>query len=342
MIDEYGYQYYYFYYPYYYYYYYDYENLNDTYVGNYSYVINLPDTQLLNTISTLSTALYSVAFFFGVIGNSIVIWIAACKMKNISSVWFLNLAAVDFICCASLPLRIIESNLDYADSFTHDLCRIGSSILSLTMSTSVNFLTVMSIDRFVSTMWPFWSKIYRTRRTVRVISFFVWILSLFLNSPYILLNNLYQDVSDCYFKDGSANKTYRFNMYISKFVISFAAPFLIILFCYGGVLFQVKNVKKNKKSFRPYRIVTAVIVSFFITGFPYHSWRLIPVLKGKLRNTDFILYSVFNCMAYFNSCTNPILYVIIGEHFKISFMSTFLETTRIFIGRFKRPCGEKT
>ncbi|XP_069815775.1 C3a anaphylatoxin chemotactic receptor-like [Dendropsophus ebraccatus] len=266
----------------------------------------------MKTISTLSTALYSIAFFVGVIGNGLVIWIAGWKMRNISSVWFLNLAIVDFMCCASLPLRIIESNLDSTIHF----CKIGSSILSVTMGTSVNFLTAMSIDRFVSTMWPFWSKIHRTRTTARIASVFTWIMSLFLTSPFVLLNNFYEDVSDCSFKDGSGNKTYRFNMYISKFVCSFVAPFLIILFCYGGVLLRVNKLKRNKKNYRPYRIITAVITSFFFTGFPYHTWRLMPALPQK--NIDIILYNAFNCLAYFNSVINPIIYVIKGKNFKMN------------------------
>ncbi|KAM4016594.1 chemerin-like receptor 1 isoform 2-T4 [Anomaloglossus baeobatrachus] len=108
----------------------------------------------LNILKIVSITLYSIVFGLGIIGNGLVIWIAGFRMKKtISAVWFLPLAIADFLCCASLPLRIVEwDQFYYSYNYSNLYCYLSMILFNLNMTSSVLLLTAMSIDRWVSVM----------------------------------------------------------------------------------------------------------------------------------------------------------------------------------------------
>ncbi|XP_063797765.1 C3a anaphylatoxin chemotactic receptor-like [Pseudophryne corroboree] len=268
----------------------------------------------------MSIIFYSVIFILGIPGNGLVIWIAGFKMKNVTAVWFLNLAIADFICCLILPLKIADWALYLKGEVAYTLCKVSTGIMYITMCASVNFLVAMSIDRCASIMWPIWSKNHKTPKCVRSISVIIWGLSLTLSLPHVIFNRVYFDISECMGKLDFHIYTSDMNkMKITRLVTMFVIPFVIILVCYCLIFFKLIQVKKSKKSQRPYRIITAVVTCFFICWFPYYTWPLIPV-HIKSSDIDNTVYAMSVCLAYFNSCINPILYVFIGRDFKESLM----------------------
>ncbi|XP_063797758.1 C3a anaphylatoxin chemotactic receptor-like [Pseudophryne corroboree] len=267
----------------------------------------------------LSNIFYSITFVLGIPGNGLVIWIAGYKMKKASAVWFLHLAIADFICCASLPLKLGEWAL-YIDNYVFQrVCKISTVLLYINVCASVNFLVAISIDRCASIMWPIWSKIHRTPNRVRTISVIIWVLSLMLSAlhgaSYVDNIDISECIGKCFFPAHGKEKK------IIRFVTMFMLPFTIILLCYGVILSKLKNVKRPKKSQRSHRIIIAVLTCFFICWFPYYTWPLIPTnyMPWHIDNTINIICV---CLAYFNSCINPILYVFIGQDFKESFIKS--------------------
>ncbi|KAM4652210.1 N-formyl peptide receptor 2-like [Discoglossus pictus] len=107
------------------------------------------------------------------------------------------------------------------------------------------------------------------------------------------------------------------NLAIAHFIFCANLPFQIMSIARGwtwpfGKLF---TIKRHNKSQWPFRVITPLVVSFFACWFPYHVFALIKLevtfsLKWLLYD---ILRSVSVCLAYFNSCLNPILYVFIGK-----------------------------
>ncbi|XP_063797766.1 C3a anaphylatoxin chemotactic receptor-like [Pseudophryne corroboree] len=278
------------------------------------------ETTLFKINKILSIIFHSITFILGIPGNSLVIWIAGFKMKNVNALWFLNLAIADFICCVILPLKIADWALNLKGDDAYIFCKVSTGILFITMCASVNFLVAMSIDRCVSIMWPIWSKIHRTPKCVRNTSVIIWSLSLILGLPHVIFNKLYFDISECSGKLVLAvSSSYITNMKITRLVTMFVIPFTIIIVCYLLIFLKLKKVKRPNKSQRPYRIITAVVMCFFICWFPYYTWPLIPI-HTKFLEIGNTVYVICACMAYFNSCINPMLYVFIGQDFKKRFM----------------------
>ncbi|XP_063800012.1 C3a anaphylatoxin chemotactic receptor-like [Pseudophryne corroboree] len=267
----------------------------------------------------MSIIWYSITLILGTIGNGLVIWIASFKMKTVSAVWFLNLAIADFVTCISLPLRISEWALYWQIPYDHFLCKAGVTILFINMLSSVYFMTVISIDRLVSIFWPIWTKIHRTPRLATIIAVLVWLLCLLTSIPHLVFNHGFEYVTECYPKYENileANVERKTKaMFITRNICMFAFPFAIILISYCLILFKIRAIRKSNRSHRPFRVITAVIVCFFICWFPYNSWPLI-TLKLKYQIIDIVITEVTVCLAYFSSCINPILYVFFSHDFK--------------------------
>ncbi|KAM3921600.1 LOW QUALITY PROTEIN: C3a anaphylatoxin chemotactic receptor-like [Leptodactylus fuscus] len=292
----------------------------------------------------MSFTLYSITFVLGIIGNGLVIWIAGFRMKKtISAVWFLHLAIADFLCCASLPLRIAQwlSLLQHNEYIVYTSCILNIILFTLNMTASILLLTAMSIDRCVSVLWPFWAKVYRTRRLVRITAGGIWGLSLLITALVSFIYGFhFKDVSEwCISYKGSDDciihiqKTFQ----LLRFVIMFGIPFVIILTSYVIIFRKLRKSKRPRRSQRPYRIITAVILCFFICWSPYY----IPLMyennthryNDELHLPFFTVNAIITILACLNSCLNPIIYVFMGQDFRQGFL-------RSIPARLEKALGE--
>ncbi|XP_075459376.1 N-formyl peptide receptor 3-like [Ascaphus truei] len=313
---------------------------------------------IIYVIPYLNITCFSITFILGTIGNGLVIWIAGFKMKTVSAVWFLNLAVADFIFNIFLPFEITKYYMRHHWPFGQILCKVSITILFLNMLSSVSFLTVISIDRCVSILWPFWAKIHRTPRLASTIAVFIWVFSLIISAPNLAfynVHNYYNNYSRCYLdyavppsddRTIDYNKLNKWNvrnqaMIITRFVSMFVIPFTIILVCYGFIVFKINRIKRPTRSRRPFKVISAIVVCFFCCWFPYH---ICPIILS-LNNTYFFVsmapVSICTCLAYSNSCLNPILYVFLGKDFKDHFRKSIpamLENA--FNERYDQGCKE--
>ncbi|XP_069805159.1 C3a anaphylatoxin chemotactic receptor-like [Dendropsophus ebraccatus] len=277
----------------------------------------------------MSITFYTITFVLGTIGNGLVIWIAGFRMKRtVSAVWFLNLAIADFLCCASLPLRMAEW-IKFSIFLQGLYCALNVILFNLNMSASVLLLTAMSIDRCVSVMWPFWAKVHRTHKLVRITAAIIWLLNFPLSGFMFYFYGFYlYDLDEwCIFfhKYKVFDHIYRIKqtLQLIRLLIMFLIPFLIILTSYVIIFFKLKTSKRPQRSQRPYRIITAVILCFFICWCPYYIWPLTPMYDEN--NVQFyVLHVIVINLAFLNSCINPIIYVLMGQDIKHGFCRSIL------------------
>ncbi|XP_069802837.1 N-formyl peptide receptor 3-like [Dendropsophus ebraccatus] len=269
------------------------------------------------SLEEMTITLYVIISALGIIGNGLVIWIAGFRMKKtVSAVWFLNLAIADFLCCASLPLRIVEMFSYYPDS--EFFCILSMILFNLNMSASVLLLTAMSIDRCVSVMWPFWSKVHRTHKLLRITAAIIWLLSLVVTGLiYYFYKFIFQEFYewctlnpyDCL----DANScTLKQKIQLIRLFIMFLIPFMIILISYVMIFLKIIKSKRPQRSQRPYRIITAVILCFFICWCPYYIWPLTPLYEDAIE--FYTINTIIINLACLNSCINPIIYVLMGQN----------------------------
>ncbi|XP_033912270.3 C3a anaphylatoxin chemotactic receptor-like isoform X1 [Acipenser ruthenus] len=269
--------------------------------------------------------LYSITIILGVTGNSIVIWMTGCKLKKtVTNVWLLNLAVADLIFCFTRVTSLLKLLFYTYWPFGEFLCKFNGFFTYMNLFCSVFLLSVISLDRCISVVFPIRMM---QRRTVQMASFAsvgVWALATAFSLPYFLFRRVSMDpgngnLSKCSFdvpgsNDGYQNKA----LYIVRFFFGFLVPFLIIATCYTIMACKLRRTRVPKKSFK---IIAVLVAAFFFCWAPYHVFLLAKMVNKKSLAVKVAL-PLFKGLAYFNSCINPILYFFMALDLKKRFNQT--------------------
>lgn len=266
-----------------------------------------------------------VIFLLGFCGNALVIWISGFKMKKtVNTTWYLSLAISDFVFCAFLPFSITNMVMEEW-IFGLFMCKFASCIMFLNMFSSIFLLVIISIDRFVSVMFPVWAQNHRSIKMASIIVLLAWVLAIGLSVPSMI----FRDVST------HLGRTICFNNYtlnqfshkivaVSRLVAGFVVPFIIIIICYSIIILKIRTSRMAKSS-KPFRVMTALVAAFFICWLPYHVFVLLELSHQDYDHSILITgLKVGTSMAAANSFLNPVLYVFMGNDFKQKFKSSVL------------------
>ncbi|XP_034466574.1 chemokine-like receptor 1 [Hippoglossus hippoglossus] len=297
--------------------------------------------ELRHSLKIISLIIVCLVFVLGGFGNGVVIWVTGFKMKKtVNTVWFLNLAVADFFFTAFLPLGVTNLALDNHWPFGNFMCRLNALVLSLNMFASVYILVVISVDRCVSVVWPVWAQNHRSVRKASYVSLGVWILALILSAPYFIFKDTgsnpdNEDIIYCHsnfalsdnYETPSVKQLGDFRnqtMTITRFLLGFVVPFTVIVSCYSVIIHRLRrNRTLASQSSRPFKIIAAIITTFFLCWAPFYCISVIQMVyrTGIDSSETFghvirIGLPIATSLAFLNSCLNPLLYVFIGKDLK--------------------------
>ncbi|XP_051542337.1 C3a anaphylatoxin chemotactic receptor-like [Myxocyprinus asiaticus] len=265
--------------------------------------------------SMISQVFYYLTFLLGVPGNVFVVYIAGMKMKRtVNTIWFLNLAIADLLCCFSTLSYIIWY---FNDHWEHGsvMCKILPLVMHVNMFASVFILSLISLDRFIQVITPVWAKNHRSLLLARLSCVVAWVLAIALNLPFMILRRASVRHNSTYCQSFGNDDFQTFGkLTIIRFVFGFLIPLICITTCYGFIARKLGRSRFHTG--RAFRIMSAVIVAFFLCWLPYHTVYLIWVYNVMKAER---LVPLVNSLAYFNSCLNPVLYFFIGQDIKEKF-----------------------
>ncbi|XP_075134242.1 chemerin-like receptor 1 [Leptodactylus fuscus] len=276
-----------------------------------------------SSLNYFTLVVYSLIFLLGTTGNGLVIWFTIFKMKKtVNVIWFLNLSIADFTFSSFLLFNIIYLANGFTWFFGTFMCKMNTMMIFMNLSASVFFLTIISIDRCLSVIFPVWCRNHRTPRLASFIVMGIWILSITCSLPYFMLRDTveFDGTMLCYnnFELGEpedGGRSLHKALVIIRFFLTFVIPFTII------VTFALR-IHRNRMttSSKPYKVIMAVIVCFFICWAPYHIFSFMELCtvyqEDDLYYESRIGIIISTIMAFMNSCVNPFLYVFIGRDFK--------------------------
>lgn len=314
--------------------------------GNYSYEYYLEygdleelkvDHRQKETMHIISVVIYIISFVLGLIGNGTVIWVTAFKSKKtVNSIWLLNLAMADFVFLLFLPFLIDYILRDFHWDFGVAMCKLNSFVSVMNMYASVLFLTVLSIDRYVSLVHLNWSQRYRTRDRAWIVCCCIWMLAAALSSPALIFRDTMRlhDKIVCFnnfHQDGHTAAMTHIILVAIRTTVGFLLPLTAI--CVTGILLTVK-VNQSGGSVRLSsfsRTVSAVILAFFLCWAPFHTFSLMELSI----HSSFYLHSILKTgfplatsLGFFNSCINPLLYMLLGKKVRHILKQACLDITK--------------
>lgn len=277
--------------------------------------------------------IYSVICAVGLTGNTAVIYVIlkAPKMKTVTNMFILNLAIADDLFTLVLPINIAEHLLHYWP-FGEALCKLILSIDHYNIFSSIYFLTVMSIDRYLVVLATVRSKRmpHRTYRAARIISLCIWLLVTLIVSPFIVFANVYKDDlghKSCGLNFPTPERFWFKASRIYTLILGFAIPVSTICILYTLMLYRLRTMHLNsnakaldKAKKRVTIMVFIVLAVFLLCWTPFHLATIVALTTDLPQTSLVIGLSYFiTSLTYATSCLNPFLYAFLDDNFRKSF-----------------------
>ncbi|KAH0948151.1 hypothetical protein HN011_006119 [Eciton burchellii] len=262
------------------------------------------------------------------------------NMRNVPNTYVLSLALGDLLVIVTcVPFTFTVYILD-SWPFGLLLCKLSECAKDISIGVSVFTLTALSADRFFAIVDPM-RKLHVTgsgRRATRftaIVAVLIWLLAIVCAIPasfsYIRVFKVNRNVSfcACYPFPEEYGPNYPKVILICRFFIYYVIPLGIIAVFYmlmarhlmrstknipGEMQGQVKQVQARKKVAK---MVMAFVIVFAVCFFPQHVfmlWFYIHPTAQKDYNAFWHYFRILGfCLAFTNSCINPIaLYCVSG------------------------------
>uniref|UniRef100_A0A8C7M8X9 Angiotensin II receptor type 1 n=1 Tax=Oncorhynchus kisutch TaxID=8019 RepID=A0A8C7M8X9_ONCKI len=115
---------------------------------------------------------------------------------------------------------------------------------------------------------------------------------------------------------------------LMKSILGFLFPFFIIITCYcliGGALVRARSIQKTtwSRDDEVLRILASAVLVFFLCWVPHQVLHFMDLLAQLKVVTNCVMVDIIDtampftiCIAFLNSCVNPILYSFVGQNFR--------------------------
>ncbi|XP_023670627.1 C-C chemokine receptor type 8-like [Paramormyrops kingsleyae] len=265
---------------------------------------------------------YSLLFVFGVISNGLVMWVIlmSVKLLSIVDICLLNLAVADLLLLVTLPFLAHYARADWV--FGSVMCKVVMGSYYIGFNSSIFFVMIMSIDRYLSVVHAVNFLQTKTRRYRLIMIIITWIVGFLASFPELTLIDFYRrrhtSLCEVGYKSEPTQRAFGlFKMNVTSLLI----PFFIMVFCYLMILRRILLCKSTNR--KTIRLMLLVVLVFFCCWTPYNIASFFQALElleiytsCKSSKAIWLSLEVTAALAYSHTCLNPIIYVFVGEKFR--------------------------
>lgn len=287
--------------------------------------------------------LYVIVFLTGLVGNLLVIVVIlkSGHQKNITDIFFLNLAISDLLFVISLPFWALY--LLNGWTLGNHSCQVMSSFYSVGFFGGMLFITVISIDRYLAIVRAIFFMRAGTARHGFFISLLAWSMAILFASPQFVFVRKSEGRCTPRYPE-ALEKIWPVFSYMEINILGFLLPICIMSSCYFGIIKTLLSCKNQRKK-RAIRLILLVVIVFFLFWTPYNVSIFLQVLKhydffencSTLKIIDYTTH-VSETLAFSHCCLNPIIYAFAGEKFR-KYLSKLIVKCLSFIC-FCGPCSQ--
>ncbi|NXM85250.1 GPR87 protein, partial [Oenanthe oenanthe] len=274
--------------------------------------------------------LYLLIFLASLLLNGLAVWIFFHIRNKTSFILYLkNIVVADLLMTLTFPLKMLRDARLGPRALSAPLCRYGAVLFSANMYTTIVFLGLISVDRYLKVVKPFGdSRMYSITFT-KVLSGCVWAAMALLALPGLVLSGALparRSGDDCLrLRSPLGARWHSAVLYINT--CTFVVVLVVLIGCYIAIsryIYRsskqfISSSSRKRKHNQSIRVVVAV---FFTCFLPYHLCR-IPFTFSHL---DKILDDSAHKILYYckemtlflsacNVCLDPIIYFFMCRSF---------------------------
>uniref|UniRef100_A0A3P8SGD3 Pyrimidinergic receptor P2Y4 n=1 Tax=Amphiprion percula TaxID=161767 RepID=A0A3P8SGD3_AMPPE len=281
---------------------------------------------------------YSLVFVVGFVLNAAALWMFL-KMRpwNPSTVFMFHLALSDFLYVVSLPTLIYYYANRSHWPFGVAACKIVRFLFYANLYCSILFLTCISVHRYLGICHPIKALTLVKSRHAHTVCGMVWVVVTVCLVPNLIFVTTSRRDNDTLCHDTTSQEAFEDYVNYSSvvMVLLFGIPFMVIMVCYclmartlcrprQGLSARQQGAASRQKSIK---LIIIVLVVFAVSFVPFHITRTLYYTSRVLNlHCDFLnivnfTYKITRPLASINSCIDPILYFLAGDHYRSKLMS---------------------
>uniref|UniRef100_A0A3P8TV50 Leukotriene B4 receptor 2b n=1 Tax=Amphiprion percula TaxID=161767 RepID=A0A3P8TV50_AMPPE len=309
---------------------------------------NLEDDSVVSNdfSTTLGALILGLVFLLGVPGNLFIVWsiLARIRRRSVTTLLILNLACADgFLMALTIFFIIYLAKQTWI--FGNPMCKTLFYLCNANMYASIFLITLMSVHRLVSVVFPRRLSYLISRKVVRRVIVGMWVLVMLISVPSLVFRDVREDSDErnrtrhvCA-PNHTLPRHVRFQ-YAFETVAGFILPYAIIITSYILILRRLRQTKFRRK-IRSEKLILAIVVMFGLFWLPYHVINMIQVAamwyKEKSPTREILDHiskssrAVTSALAFISSCANPVLYTFAGKSYikqnGFAFMAKLFEGT---------------
>ncbi|XP_047437067.1 leukotriene B4 receptor 1-like [Mugil cephalus] len=268
----------------------------------------------------VACVILGLSFLVGAPGNLLVIWtiLRHVKQRSHTVVLILHLAAADLLVLITLPIWIYS----LADTWVFGvaLCKTLGYVINACMYSSIFFITLMSVERYLAICRPFVMMRWKTKSTVNRCLLLFWLLAFLLGMPALSgTTGETNGTEQCLYREYTS-KTQEIMFLCMEILVGFVIPFTVLSVCYSLVAVQLKKMRFNSKQ-KSMVLIHAVVIAFTVCWLPYHIINIINLdcRLGSDIGHECLPQSVTlgsGALAFISSSVNPVLYAFLSRSFR--------------------------
>ncbi|XP_075049616.1 B2 bradykinin receptor-like [Mixophyes fleayi] len=271
-------------------------------------------------------------FVLGFIENLFVISVFLLHKNRctVAEIYLGNMAAADLIFVTSLPFWAIYISNKFYWMFGSFLCVTVTFLTHLNLFSSNFFLMMISIDRYLAFVKTMSSGRMRRAGCAKVNCVIIWIIAIGVSLPKVVFHKALFlssfNTTVCIIILPSNDWHIATN--IIRNVVGFLIPVIVITFCTVQIIYVLRNntmqqFKGGNNEKKAMRLVVSVLLVFIVSWLPFHIVTFIDTLdlynvftSCAVTGYNEILNQLSTYIGFSNSCINPLLYVMVGNHFR--------------------------
>ncbi|XP_008430374.1 C-C chemokine receptor type 5-like [Poecilia reticulata] len=295
--------------------YYDYDN-NQT-----SFVCEQDDIRTFS--KGFLVTIYTLVFILGFLGNGLVVCVLVKhrNQTNMTDMCLFNLAFSDLIFLLTLPFY---SHYAMVGKWTFGdfMCRFLSCSHTTGFFSSIFFMVVMTLDRYMVIMYAHKVARYRTTKTCFSLIVLIWIMSVCVSLPTFVFTKLENDgeTVSCFYGPDSEGWVY-YDLFATN-ILGLVIPMLVMVACYSRIIPTLVKMRTAKRH-RIVKLIISIMIVFFLFWAPYHISRFLKFLYSidllasgcSVETSIKVSITVSEAIAYTHCCLNPIIYAFVGQKF---------------------------